>query len=259
MVVRRCVTKDAVFTIAQSLVNEGLLPTQAKVRENLGFGSMHTIHCYLQEWKQKCFAANKATPLLQEELTSATLELDSLEQGKKSFDKIKLQLQQQIASLTAELKAVEQRANKWEYQAETLQAELVLQTVENNKLLAQYQNCQERLLERERNLELFIQDKNQLITSLRQEMKETAEQAVKEAREYNHRQHDSLLKLQVENMNLQQELKLVSKKTKEHEEQVLTLKLSVGPLKRELQEKEAIINTYVSKEQLEAYARNNSK
>lgn len=256
MIGRQYVTKELVFSTAQDLIAKGILPTQAKVRECLGFGSMHTIHGYLQEWKKKCFAANKSAPLLQEELTSVTLELDDLEKESKQFSKIKKQLQLQIAELTDKLKATEHKANTFEYQTETLQTELAIQTAENTKLLTQYKNCQDILQEREKNLELFIQDKNQLIDNLRQELKETTKQAIEEAREYNHRHHDALLKLQIANMNLQNELQVLTKKIKEQEEQILNLKLSVAPLKKELQEKTAIIDTFVTKEELNSYGRN---
>jgi chromosome segregation ATPase len=255
MLTRKSVTRDDVFRIAQRLVNDGLMPTQAKVRGELGFGSMHTIHNYLQEWKKKCFAANNTAPLLQEELTSVVLELNDLEKESKQFNKIRQHLQQQVDNLTISLKTAENKASKFEFQVETLQAELAIQAAENDTLLTQYHNCQDILKEREKNLELFIKDKNELIDKLHQEMKETSKQAIEEAREYNHKQHDALLKYQVENMNLQNELKTLVKKVKEQEEQLLSLKLSIIPLKKELQEKEAIINTYVTKEELETYVR----
>lgn len=247
------ITKEVVFTSAKKLIERGIYPTQNNIRAILGHGSMRDIGFYLREWKQQCFAANKTTPLLQEELANVTLELDDLEKEHKQAAKIQHQLQQQINALTIKLQTTEQRANKLELQAETLQAEAAMQADQNAKLVTEYHQCQEILKEREKNLEVFINDKNQLITSLRQELKETAEQAIQEAREYNHRQHDTFLKLQIENINFQNEVQILNKRIKDKEEQILSLKLSVVPLKQKLQEKEAIIKTYVTKEELDLY------
>ena len=253
------ITKEVVFSIAKQLTEQSVYPTQRKVRELLGKGSMRDIGFYLREWKKYCFTTNKDIPALQEDLALSTLEIDNLEKENKQFNKIKQQLQQQIDELTTNLKAAEHKANKFEFQTEALQAELASQIAENNKLLVQCHNCQELLQERGKNIEIMLADKNQLIYDLRQEMQETHKQAIEEIREHNQKHHDTTVSLQVENINLQEQIKAATKKYKIQEGQLLDLKTSDIQLKKLLQEKEAIISKYITTEELEDYARNNSK
>ena len=88
---RALINKEAVFKAAKNLTEHGVFPTQSRVREHLGHGSMRDIGFYLREWKQQCMAANKSSPILQEELAYATLETENLENSNKKLIKQKMQ------------------------------------------------------------------------------------------------------------------------------------------------------------------------
>ena len=256
---RRRITQNEVFEVAKTLAREGILPTQAKVRQRLGSGGMHTIHNYLRQWKEQCFTANKDVPELQQDLALSTLEIDNLEKENRNFFKVKNELEQQIEKLSKELSSVKNKANKYQYQSEELQNALEIKDSEIKDMADKYNSCERLLQERGENIEIMLADKNQLIYDLRQEMQETHKQAVEEIREHNQKHHDTTVNHQVENINLQEQIKAVTKKYKNQEGQLLDLKTSNIQLKKLLQEKETIISKYITPEELENYARDNSK
>jgi hypothetical protein len=50
---RASITEDQVFTVAQALMDSGVRPTSAKIRERLGKGSATTIQAMLERWRER--------------------------------------------------------------------------------------------------------------------------------------------------------------------------------------------------------------
>ena len=222
---RALINKEAVFKAAKNLTEHGVFPTQSRVREHLGHGSMRDIGFYLREWKQQCMAANKSSPILQEELAYATLETENLENSNKKLIKQQKELQLQLEEISGKLKATEKKAHKWQLEAEKLQVELGAQKHLDQQFQEKYHNMENMLQEKAKDIELIVSDKNELIASLRQELKETTHQAIVEAREYSYLQNDKLMEIKIEKLNLQEEIKLLNRKIKDQAQQILTLQM----------------------------------
>jgi predicted nucleic acid-binding Zn-ribbon protein len=57
---RASITEDQVFAVAQALMDSGVRPTSAKIRERLGKGSATTIQAMLERWRERRASAAPA-------------------------------------------------------------------------------------------------------------------------------------------------------------------------------------------------------
>lgn len=197
---KKGITAKDVFKVAETLVGEGQIPTQGKIREYLGRGSRGTIHKYLKQWKENCFK-QRTNPL-----QTDALDAKALFEEKRSLEKV---IENQIAQntlLTGQL--VESERGFMRLQAENQQLALVLAemkeqysplAIKHDALKEAYEVLKQ---EQEKALQTVMIDKNQQIESLRQELKEVNQSSLNAVMDLGYRGDDALMREKVQTLHL---------------------------------------------------------
>lgn len=213
MIKTRGISQAEVFEAATKIAASGAMPTVASIRQNLGRGSETTLHKYLQEWKS--YLLKSAARIGQNANLSLLKENNTLRQNLE-------ELSQNLNDYSSEMQNLEQANAKLELQNSQLMQENLQQTATIASLQAQIVNMrvtnEHASHEYQQTLDKIIADKNQIIHSLQEEMRQTQADAIEKMREYSFKEHDLLIHERVKIINLQADvtrLKAIVSKVKD--------------------------------------------
>ena len=224
------ITKADVFEAANTLVAEGMDPTQESVRVYLGRGSKGTIHKYLKAWKWACFHAYQNQSVVGDSVGSKKWATE-----KRRLEAIIKNQMEQNEKLSLELVDSELENASLKEQVKNLE-KTVVQNEENILLKeADCQAAQEALAtlkgERKEVLQHILGDKNQQIESLREEIKVLNTESRKEAIEAGYKAQEDLMNERVININLKEKIKGLEKTVSDLQQRLLQAQVAHQRLK----------------------------
>ena len=201
MIKTRGINQAEVFEVATKIAASGAMPTVASVRQELKRGSETTLHKYLHEWK--AVLLKNAARIGQNANLSLLNENNTLQQNLE-------QLSISLVDYSSELQKLEQANVMLELKNSQLMQESLQQTATIASLQAQIVNMQVTIEhnsnEYQQTLDKMIADKNQIIVSLQEELRQTQVDAIDKMREYSFKEHDLLIHERVKIINLQAEI-----------------------------------------------------
>lgn len=248
------VKKQQIFAAAKTLAHLNQEPTTTNLREYLAFtGSQTTLHKYLKEWKLKCFQTyesnyaksleSKDVAKLQAENQALAATIGKMEEHNKIVSSEFTKTERKNVELTQSL-------TQLEAQLSLLDAELK----ELKKDKEQADNLyQELKAEREILLGRLERDKDQLITSLREELSQTHQVNLQIVQDISYRGHDLLMQEKVKTMNLEERVKSLSDEVAKLQQDFNNANQVVEPLKRKIKQLEKLIAENITSEQLKEY------
>ena len=235
---REHITQQEVFQAAKSIASRGKEPTLAEVRFALGDrGSQTTVHKYLSRWKTLLFKkAGEVWEIGNEEEGSSAPNESSHERAilKETIARQAQQIEVLSSDLlNAERTAAALQANHQElqHQREILQTVYAELSQEHEALKATFERI---ALEREKSIIALLEDKNHLVEKLRQELRETHEENLKQTREWSYEQDEALMQEKIKNLNFQEQIKTLKEELKQAMIEVEKTKNTVEPLRREI-------------------------
>ena len=198
MIKNRGISQEAVFNAATKIAVSGIMPTTASIRAELRRGSETTLHKYLQEWKTLLLkhagrlSQNTNLSILDEnKLLRGNLE--TIAENLSACSRDLLNQDQTNADLMRENSNL-----KVENQEQAmLLASLKVENTSMQELISKLSS------ERAEIIEQIIADKNRLIESLRDELKQVQVEALEKIRDYSFKDRDLLIAEQIKNQNLE--------------------------------------------------------
>jgi chromosome segregation ATPase len=248
------ITKQKVFDTAKYIALKGIEPTTANVREYLAFtGSQTTLHKYLKEWKLKCFQSygiNGSLDLEQKDLATFKAEKQTLETTITKMEehnkivalefakteKLNVELTQKLTHVTTQFHLLEKS-----------QDEL--------KTTQEYMEQMYKELKEERNILIakMERDKDQLINSLREELKQSHQASLKEITDVSYNGHDALMQEKVKTINLEEKVKSLTEDLTKQQQEWLHANKMLQPLKTQIQWYQKFMSEVLTSEQLQEY------
>lgn len=201
MIKTRGISQEEVFEAACKIAAKGTMPTTASLRQILGRGSETTLHKYLQEWKSILLKhagriAQSGNLSLLNENKILRQNLEQLTQGIANYSRELQDLELAFAKLKNENSELEQERLQCAALTATLKAQFDSANEQNERNAKEYQETLERI----------IADKNHIIHSLQEEIRQTQVDAIESMREYSFKEHDLLIHERVKTINLQAEV-----------------------------------------------------
>lgn len=230
---RQGITQKIVFEAACDLIGKGSVPTQDSIREYLGRGSRGTIHKYLKQWKQACFeqGGKDAQPVVSEETKTSSVELQHLEQQFNKQTELNKMLSQDLLKAEREIAKFREQQTIDQKMLQALRQHQAILERDYEKVNAAYDAI---CLERQSAIEKIIQDKNRLLETLQEELKETNRSNLIQIRDWTYQKEDELLQEKVKNMNYEEQLKTLKEELKKISVEYENAKNALEPLRMEL-------------------------
>jgi hypothetical protein len=208
----RSVTEAEIIAAANVIAAQGEMPTIVAVRGYLNTTSSEsTILKYLNAWKINLL---KYALLIE----SSEFDHEDFLQAKHANQVLQQnisQLSEQLASASSELLDLEKTKLKLEQSNTQLAANLQLAEQQNSNLQNKCVHLQELysnlLQERNSALETVSNEKNQLIESLRDELRHVNAAGLDKIRTTSTQGHDALLQEKIKNIALQDKISLIKK------------------------------------------------
>lgn len=220
---RKIVTITDVYTAANFIAASGEIPTIAAVRGALGGrGSETTILNFLKAWKKERLLQNNASAV-----AVKGIPLDLNEENRQ----LRHTLKQQIAHnenyaeelINAEKELVKLKSENQQLQTNNQQLQEKLINVTNLKdTLAKL--CHELTTNFSNDLEKIIDDKNKLIVSLQQEIKDLHQISVQAVQQTSFDGHDLLMQEKVKTLNLEEKIEQLKKQLEKQQYEQRELK-----------------------------------
>jgi len=252
---RKGVTKGDVATSADALIAKGVVPTAAGIRKCLGQGSLTTIQKYFKDWKLESFKDH----MDRKEKQQASFQVLAQE-SKVDVQPLKrqvLELEQQCKILSQELIKREQENLKLNQENEKLTQNLEELTNTYKNLLLKFENLQTSYIElkneRENAIQMVLGDKNKHIESLKAEIKEMNEVHLNAIMELGQKSDELLIQEKVKTINLSEKVKELQQHIKMIEEKLGKAEGINLPLQKEIKKQKAIIDKFVTWEQLKEF------
>lgn len=247
-------TKQDIFKAAQSMVAKGTMPTQDKIREYLGSGSRGTIHKYLQQWKLSCYRNYKTEHAHTAIPEQVVIKLENEKQQLKATI-AKLEAQNKVTALEfakTEKKNIElaQKLAQIETQFEILEGQFNELAIEGKHTTESYQALKE---ERTTMLNKIEKDKDQLIDSLREELKLSHQASLEQIKTISYDGHDLLMQEKVKTLNLQEQIKPMAQEIIKLREELERANKINQPLKKEIDWLQRLMGEMLTSEQLQEY------
>lgn len=251
---QRRINKQIVFDAAKVIAHLNKEPTTTNVREYLSFtGSQTTLHKYLKEWRLKCFQAydhNNVSTLehqegakLQEENRSLAATIGKMEEHNTIVAGEFAKTEKKNIELTQRVKQLDTKLHLEEEQLAGLKKD-------NGHLDNLYRELKE---ERAILLGKMEQDKDRLIASLREELKQTHQANLQKIQDVSYYGHDILMQEKVKAMNLEERIKALTEGMGKLQQELSNAKTVVEPLKYQIKEMQKLITENFTSEQLHAY------
>lgn len=243
------VTQEEVIKAAQAIVKKGSAPTATNIREYLGSGSSTTIHKYLKRWKRQCFQKVNNDPSIQGSealFREVQLVRQSLAKQTSKNEELAGQLIQAERNITKLQGINQQLINEFNLLKE--QQQQITATCDKYKTA--YESV---MADREGVISSILEDKNNLIGSLRQELKEINKASIEQVKNIGRKGDDALMEEKVKTIHLQDELNQQRQTIEELRAQLLKNQETIIPLKKEVERQRKFIHEVVSFEQLQQY------
>jgi len=194
------VTKKEVFNLAQVLAAKNYALTTANIREHLGDrGSRTTLHKYLTQWKELCYKSgtDKGSAKSSQEISDLEEIINKQQEQIETISHEFIQLENNHGELKETLEQTE-------VTAKSLGERNTILEVENQKLAELYASM---VKEREATISQVLEDKNQMINSLREELAEVYKISIESIRQTDPRGHEALMQEKVKVINLEEKLR----------------------------------------------------
>jgi len=164
-------TYERVFSAADQLLEQGVRPTQQKIREQLGSGSISTINKALGDWWQQLgqrMKDQRSVPGLPEPVSDAAQKLwqQALGYAERSF---KEQSQQYAAQLQLQSDEVQAQAREALQQAGVLRAHNERLMQENELLMSERRDSVQRVTQLESEVVMLTGENSDLKRELKQQ------------------------------------------------------------------------------------------
>jgi chromosome segregation ATPase len=143
---RAGITQEQVLEAAQALLEEGITPTVAAVRERLGSGSYTTISAHLAEWRSQNTQAPANIPEMPERVRTALNQVwaqaaaaaqEGLETQRQALEAMRRELDKERADMGAEIERLERAQEQAQEQIEHLRASFTEAQTTNREAQAQ--------------------------------------------------------------------------------------------------------------------------
>lgn len=197
----KTITQVDVFAVATEIAMDGKMPTIASIRQKLHAGSETTILKHLQNWK--VLLLKNAARIGQ----SGTLPL--LDENKVLRQNLE-ELTASLANYASQLQKLELANGNLSGENTVLKNECQQQTLTIASLQAKVETLEQAMEQgAQGNLQIIntlITDKNHMLASLQEEMRQTQVDAIEKMRESSFKEHDLLIQERVKILNLQTEL-----------------------------------------------------
>lgn len=196
----KTITQEDVFLAAIEIAGDGKMPTIISVRQKIRAGSETTILKHLQSWKVLLLKSaarigqGAALPLLDENKVL-----------RQNLEELGISL----SNYSSELQDLELANAKLQNDNSQLMQESLQNAATIAKLQAELDNANGSIAcashEYQQTLDKIILDKNHIIKSLQEEMRQIQVDAIDKMREYSFKEHDLLIHERVKIINLQTE------------------------------------------------------
>ncbi len=253
---RKGIAESEIIASANALINKGIVPTAAGIRKHLGRGSLTTIQKYFRSWKLGSFKDHGETKEEQRESSQAFIQKDRVDT--QLLQKRILELEQQCQVLSQELIKKEQDNLKLNKDNIKLAQNLEQLTEAHKMLLLKFENIDSRYedlkKERENAIQRVLEDKNKQVESLKYEIKEMNELHLNAITDLGQRNDELLIEEKVKTINLTEKVKELQHSIKMVEEKLGKSEGINIPLQKEVKRQKAIIDKFVTGEQLKEFS-----
>lgn len=250
----KTITQEDVFIAATEIAVAGKMPTIISIRQKLLAGSETTILKHLQAWKILLLKSaarigqGGALPLLDEnKVLRQNLE----------------ELSHSLATYSSELQDFEQANAQLKDDNSKLMQERLLYTELNGTLQVQLDSANKQIEQNaqgyQETLERIIADKNQIIQSLQEEMRQTQVDAIDKMREYSFKEHDLLIHERVKTINLQTEVTRLQTIVAKVKDANLLVVQDITPLPRANNRAQLLSELYAQKSQSDLHEEDDAK
>ena len=248
---RTGVTKQEVYKAANIIAAKQLIPSITELKKLLGRGSTTTIHKYFKSWKQECYQRGSNTSGVDLiKYNTITEEIHTLKQTLNKQTSKNAQLSTQLIQAEQNLAQLKETHQTLFNAFNLLKEQALLLEAEKEK----YKTALESVMaERDQVLATVLNQQNQLIESLRQELKEVNQISIERVKELGRKGDDALIEEKVKSINLQEEITQQKQIIEELKLQLLKNQESIIPLKKEITRQRKFIEEVVSFEQLQRY------
>jgi len=248
------ITKQKIFDAAKVIAHLDKEPTMARVREHLAFtGSETTLHKYLKEWRLKCFKtydANRIGDLEPKDIVKLQTENQSLAATIAKTEEHNKVVASEFAKTERKNIELIQRVNNIETQLHLREEELGDLKKDKEHADNIYRELKE---ERELLLGKMERDKDQLIASLREELKETHQASLQQMQDVGYHGHDLLMQEKVKSMNLEEKIKTLTEDMLKLQQDLNNANQVVEPLKTRIIWLQKLVAENLTSEQLHEY------
>ena len=183
---RSGITREQVFEAAQSLMDEGITPTVAAVRERIGSGSFTTVSAHLAEWRAQNIQAPANIPEMPDRVRNALNQAcaqavasaqEDLETQRQALEAMRRELDKERADMAAEIERLERAQEQAQEQIEHLRASFTEAQARNREAQAQILDLKvdnARLGERAGNAEGRAEELREQVQGLQKELAQLA-------------------------------------------------------------------------------------
>ncbi len=246
--------KQKVFDAAKVIAHLDKEPTTANIREYLAFtGSQTTLHKYLKEWKLKCFKAYEANyvgNVEQKDIANLQSENQRLAATVGKMEEHNKIVANEFAKTEKKNIELTQKVVQLENQTSLLEKELDELKKEKKYLDKMYAELKE---ERELLLGRMERDKDQLIASLREELRQTHQTSLEKIQNVSYHGHELLMQEKVKSMNLEEKIKALTGDAVRLQQELNSANQVVEPLKLRIKLMEKLIAENLTAEKLREY------
>jgi len=250
------INKQKIFDAAKIVAHLDKEPTTTNVREYLAYtGSQTTLHKYLKEWRMKCFQAYQSDNMLEaapQEITKLQKENDSLTQIIAKMEEHSKIVANEFAKTERKNIELTQKVVQLESQKTLLEKEFIELKKDKEHTNNLYRDLKE---EREILLGKMERDKDQLIASLQEELRQTHQKSLEKIQDISYHGHDLLMQEKVKAMNLEEKNKNLSVEMAKLQLELNNTNRIVEPLKTRIKQLEKLIAENITVEQLKEYER----
>ena len=233
------ITKQKIFDAAKVIAHMDKEPTIASVREHLAFtGSETTLHKYLKEWKLKCFQlyeSNHIKSVEQKDFADLQIKNQELTETIAKLEEHNKIVAAEFAKTERKNVDLNQSVVKLEDKLTLLEKELDDLKKDKEHLDNLYQNLKE---EREVLLGRMEKDKDQLIASLREELRQTNQTSLEKIQDVSYNGHELLMQEKVKTINLEEKIKSLAEDQTRLQQELDNANQVLSPLKSRIKQLE---------------------
>lgn len=250
------INKQQIFEAAKAIAHLDKEPTTARVREYLAFtGSQTTLHKYLKEWKLKCFQTYKANRIKDMEQEDFAKLQDENQALRATIGK----MEEHNKVVASEFAKTERKNIELSQNLTQLESQLHILVKEHSELKKDKQHAEvlyrELKAKQEMLLGIMERDKDQLIASLREELRQSHQASLEKIREIGYHGDELLMQEKVKSINLEEKVKDLTENLSRLQQELVNANRAVEPLKVQIRELQKLITDNLTSEQLQTYVK----